>query len=165
MTPIEQAMARAERGLDWSRPCLIWIADYLRDVTGQDPAADWRAIRWDEATAKGQLARLAAKGRGVTAVERALDVIARRDGWEPAEGPQQGAVMIGVYNAQPLMRSDLPDRIAGDVAGVEAVREGLIGVPSIFDGQKRWIVSNDGRGWTSIALQPYRMWSVPCACF
>lgn len=137
LSPIQAAMARASRGLDWSYPCLVWIADYLRDATGRDPAESWRHIAWDEAAAKGSLARLAVAGDGATTVERALDAIARRDGWLSADGPRQGAVMIGVFTAA----------------------DG-IGVPAIFDGERRWIVSNDGKGWTSVSEQPARMWEV-----
>lgn len=131
-------MARAECGLDWSYPCLIWVADYLREATGRDPAERWRHIDWNEAKARGSLARLSVAGEGETAVERALDAIARRDEcWEAADGPRQGAVMVGVFTA--------PDGV---------------GVPAIFDGSRRWIVSNDGRGWTSIGEKPGRMWEV-----
>lgn len=130
-------MTRADRGLDWSYPCLVWIADYLLDATGIDPAAEWREIAWDEATARSLLARLAVPGKGETAVERALCAFAERFGWEAADGPRQGAVMIGVYTA-----------------------EDGVGVPAIFDGQDRWIVSNTGRGWTSVKADPARMWEV-----
>lgn len=130
-------MARASGGLDWSYPCLIWIADYLRDATGRDPAAAWRTIRWDEAKARHELGRLAVGGEGATAVERALDAIAKRDGWLVADGPRQGAVMIGCLTS-----------------------EDGVGVPAIFDGERRWIVSNDGHGWTSVAAKPERMWEI-----
>lgn len=137
MSPVAAAMARASRGLDWSYPCLVWIADYLVDATGRDPAEGWRQTEWDEASAKASLARLAVHGEGETAVERALDFIARRDGWESADGPRQGAVMVGCYTAA----------------------DG-IGVPAIFDGDRRWIISNDGRGWTALSAQPPRMWEI-----
>jgi hypothetical protein len=137
MSPVSAAIARANRGLDWSYPCLIWIADYLRDATGIDHASAWREIAWDEATARSELSRLAVPGKGKTAVERAVDAIAARSGWQEAEGPRQGAVMIGVY------------RIEG------------IGHPAIFDGQKRWIISIDGRGVTIVDAAPDRMWEVP----
>lgn len=132
-----RAMMRAERGLDWSYPCLVWVADFVRDATGRDPAAAWRGVSWDEAKAKAELGRLAVGGEGETAVERALDRVARRDGWEEADGPRQGAMMIGVYTG--------PDGI---------------GIPAIFDGAKRWVVSVDGKGWTSIGEPPRRMWEV-----
>lgn len=140
MTALQNALSRADQGLDWSYPCLIWIADYLLDATGRDPAAKWRCIEWSEATAKHELAWLAGSDGGAnpgTAVERALDVIANRDGWREADCPMQGAVMIGVYTSS----------------------DG-IGVPAIFDGQDRWIISNDGKGWTSVATRPERMWEV-----
>jgi hypothetical protein len=35
MTAFDDAMTRAGSGLDWSYPCLIWVADYLRDYDGQ----------------------------------------------------------------------------------------------------------------------------------
>lgn len=140
MTAITAAIARASRGLDWSYPCLIWVADYLSDATGRDPAESWRHVNWNEEAAKHSLARLAAAGEGDTAVERALSVIASREGWEPADGPRQGAVMIGVYTS--------PD---GE------------GAPAIFDGSRRWIVSINGTGWTSVEAAPGRMWEVKVA--
>lgn len=140
MSAIANAMARADRGLDWSYPCLIWIADYLRDETGRDYASDWRSIEWGETAAKHALKRLAAGGNGETAVEMALDNLARSVGWESADSMHQGAVMIGVFTS-----------------------EDGIGVPAIFDGQDRWIVSNDGQGWASIKGQPSRIWEIACA--
>ncbi len=137
MTAVERAIARASRGLDWSYPCLVWVGDYLLDATGTDFAADWREIAWDEATARFSLARLSVAGVGGTAVERALDAAARRFAWDEADGPRQGAVMVGVYTA-----------------------DDGIGVPAIFDGQKRWIVSNDGKSVTSLDAEPARMWEV-----
>ena len=134
---IANAMTRASRGLDWSYPCLIWIADYVRDETGADPASGWRHIVWDEATAKASLARLAVHGEGASVVERALDFIAKREGWEQADGPRQGAVMIGVFTA-----------------------EDGVGVPAIFDGDRRWIVSNTGTGWVSLPNAPPRIWEI-----
>lgn len=138
LTPIQAAMARASRGLDWSYPCLIWVADYLRDATGRDPAESYRGTPWNERLALHLLARLGRDAEGETAVERALVAVAQRDGWLPADGPRQGAVMIGVFTAS----------------------DG-IGVPAIFDGERRWIISNDGRGWTSLAELPVRIWEVP----
>ncbi|MFA5897927.1 MAG: hypothetical protein WC829_02320 [Hyphomicrobium sp.] len=137
MTPLQAALARADRGLDWSYPCLIWVADYVRDATGTDYAAKWRGVGWTEASAKLALARLAAAGNGQTAVERAIDTCARASGWAEADGPRQGAVMIGVF------------------AAIDGV-----GIPAIFDGQSRWIVSNDGRGWTSTIQKPIRIWEI-----
>ena len=131
------ALARASGGLTWEYPCLIWIADYLRDATGRDPAAAWRAINWNEATARHELGRLAVAGEGRTAVERALDAIAKRDGWQAVDGPRQGSVMIGCYRS-----------------------EDGIGIPAIFDGHRRWIVSNDGQGWASHSATPETMWEV-----
>lgn len=134
---VARAMWRARRGLDWGYPCLIWAMDYVADATGHDPAAAWRHLDWDEAVAKRELARAAVPGQGSSAVERALDATARREGWAEADGARQGAVMLGVFEA-----------------------EDGIGVPAIFDGQDRWIVSNDGRGVTTLAAMPKRIWEV-----
>ena len=84
--------------------------------------------------------RLAAGGEGETAVEKAVDNLARAVGWEAADGPRQGAVMIGVYTA-----------------------EDGIGVPAIFDGESRWIVSNTGNGWATLSAAPERIWEIPHA--
>lgn len=137
MSALQSAMAAADRGLDWSRPCLIWVADYLAEATGIDPAAAWREVAWDEGSARRHLAMLALGGVGSTAVERAIDGMAKRLGWVEADGPRQGAVMIGVFTSA----------------------DG-VGVPAIFDGGKRWVFSNTGRGWTSTAEMPVRMWEV-----
>lgn len=134
---VSKAIARARSGLDWSYPCLIWIADYVLDATGIDYASDWRAVQWDEATAKRALARLAAGGNGTTAVERTVDVMARALGWPEVDGNRQGAVLIGVFDA-----------------------DDGVGVPAIFDLDSRWILSNDGRGVTVTGVSPRRMWEV-----
>lgn len=131
------ALERAEAGLTWQYPCLIWMADYLRDETGRDPAADWRSIDWTEATAKRELAKLAIAAHGDNAVARALDAIARRDGWIETDVPMQGAIMVGVLTI-------------GDE-----------GAPAIFDGQSKWISSVTGRGWTITGHHPERMWEIP----
>lgn len=136
MTAFDDAMTRAGRGLDWSYPCLIWIADYLRDATGADFAADWRGIAFDEPQAKRELARLAIAGNGATAVERALSGLAIRFGWLERDGPQQGAVMIGVYT---------------DPNGE--------GYPAIFDGWKGWLVAFTGKA-TVLRVPPARMWEI-----
>ena len=147
MSHITAAIARASRGLDWSYPCLIWIADYVRDVTGNDPAAALRHIAWDQQRAQRHLARLAKRGEGQTDVERVLDYIAKRDGWVEAECAMQGAAMIGVYDG--------------------AVADGPLwrptGAPAIYDGQKRWICSTDGASVSSVELKPRRMWELPRA--
>lgn len=136
MSALAAAMARADRGLAWDYPCLVWVADYLRDATGRDPAAEWRAIEWSQDVALTELQKIAAHGVGDTDVERALDAIGRREGWVEATEPHQGAVMVGVFEA------------------------GEIGVPAIFDGGRRWIVSNDGKGWRSMLVAPKRMWEI-----
>lgn len=136
MTAFDDAFTRASRGLDWSYPCLIWVADYLSAATGRDPAEGWRHIAWDEPGARASLARLAVHGEGETAVERALDVIAKRDGWMASDGPRQGAVMIGVY------------------------RDNEVGVPAIFDGWKGWLVTYLG-GATVTRSVPVRIWEIP----
>lgn len=129
-------MTRAARGLDWSYPCLIWVADYLRDETGEDFAADWRGIAFDEPQAKRELARLAIAGEGGAAVDRALSGLAKRFGWIERDGARQGAVMIGVYT---------------DPNGE--------GYPAIFDGWKGWLVAFLGDA-TVLPKQPDRMWEI-----
>jgi hypothetical protein len=146
MTAITAAMARASRGLDWSYPCLIWIADYVRDATGKDPAEALRHVVWDQRNAQRHLKRLAKLGTiGDTDVERALDYIARRDGWIEADAMMQGATMIGVFDA--------------------AMAFGPVwqrtGAPAIFDGQNRWLCSTDGASVSSVGLRPKRMWEIP----
>lgn len=131
------AISRASSGLTWGYPCLIWIADYVRDETGTDWAKRWRSIEWDEASARHYLARLAIRGSGDTAVERTMDGFAKDAEWDEADGPRQGSAMIGVYD------------------GPEGV-----GIPAIFDGARRWVYSNDGRGITSTAQAPKRMWVI-----
>jgi len=147
MSPLSNAIARASRGLDWSYPCLIWIADYVWDVTGVDPAAALRHVEWDQTGAQRHLARLARRGEGETDVERALDYIAKRDGWVEVECAMQGAAMIGVYDGAmqfgPVWRPT--------------------GFPGIYDGQKRWICSTDGASVSSVDMKPKRMWELKIA--
>jgi hypothetical protein len=130
------AIARAAAGLTWEYPCLIWVADYLKDAANYDPAANWRNLTWSERVARRELASLARGGVGKTAVECALDAIAKRDGWIERDVAMQGAVMIGV----------------GSVDDV--------GVPGIYDGEKRWLVAGRGDAVLTRA-QPERMWEVP----
>lgn len=138
---VATAMARARCGLDWSYPCLMWVADYLRDATGTDFAVGWRAEGWTEWSARRALLQLAGDGEGATLVERVIDAFARTHGWAPAEAPMQGAVMIGVYD------------------GIDLDGE-PIGVPAIFDGSDRWVLSNDGKGVTVTGTPPRRMWEI-----
>jgi len=132
----DAALARAARGLDWSYPCLIWVADYLEAEVGLDYAAEYRRFAFDEESATRRLAKLALEGNGTSAVERALDGLARRFGWEERDGPRQGAVMIGVYNA--------PD---GE------------GYPGIFDGWRGWLVAFRGDA-SVLRVPPGRMWEI-----
>lgn len=138
MSAFEAAFKRAAGGLDWSYPCLIWVADYVRAETGRDPADEWRAVRWNEADAKRLLALIAMHGQGATRVERALDAIAKREGWQPCDGARQGACMIGVFTA--------PDDPA-------------IGIPAIFDGWKGWLVCYFGVA-TILRGEPIRIWEI-----
>lgn len=138
---VADAIARARSGLDWSYPCLIWIADYVLDATGTDYASDWRAVKWDEATAKRALARLAVGGNGSSAVERAIDVMARALGWPEVDCNQQGALLIGAFN---------------DLAAA--------GSPAIFDGSDRWVLGHlEGGGVTVTGVFPDRAWEVRVA--
>lgn len=158
---IANAMWRARAGLDWSYPCLIWVMDYVAEATGRDPAAGWRHLSWDEATARRELGRAAVPGTGETAVERALDAAAKREGWIEADGPRQGAVMIGVYDGVEAARHSSAAFMASsaEIAPLEQ-SPSRVGVPAIFDGQDRWIVSNTGRGVTSLAEAPQRIWEI-----
>lgn len=136
MDAFNNALLRAGRGLDWSYPCLIWVADFLLEATGDDYAADWRQVEWTEDTAKREMARLAVGGRGASAVERCLDALAHRHGWDECDGGRQGAVMVGVYT---------------DPDGV--------GFPAIFDGWKGWLVAMFGNA-TIVREPPERMWEI-----
>lgn len=138
MSAFEAAFKRAAGGLNWSHPCLIWIADYLKAETGRDPAEGWRHVKWTEREARASLARLAVAGEGATPVERALDFIAKRDGWQPCDGARQGACMIGVFTA--------PDDPA-------------IGIPAIFDGWMGWLVCYFGVA-TILRGEPIRIWEI-----
>ncbi len=134
----DDALIRAATGLDWSCPCLIWVADYLRAATGRDPAEDWRWAEWNELIARHELMKLAVGGQGDTAVERALDAIARRDGWRETDAAEQGGVMVGVYTA---------------------ADDDSIGVPAIFDGWRGWLIAYRGAA-TILREPPKRMWVV-----
>lgn len=142
-----RAIKEAEAGLSWDRPCLLWIANFIRDATGKDPAAALRHVVWDQRNAQRHLKRLSKLGTGETDVERALDYIAKREGWIEADFAMQGATMVGVYDA--------------------AMAFGPIwqrtGAPAIFDGQNRWLCSTDGASVSSVGLKPKRMWEIPSA--
>lgn len=138
MTPFDAAMARAASGIDWSYPCLIWVADYLRDLTGTDFAADWRGMVFDEPLVMRELAKLAAGHDGATGVERALAGLAARHGWVERDGPQQGAIMIGVYTDP---------------------RDGA-GFPAIFDGWRGWLVAYFGNATVLRDPPPVRIWEI-----
>lgn len=137
---ISLAIARARVGLDWSRPCLIWLADYLLDAGYRDIAADWRGIAWGDVRSRRELVLLARRGQGGSPVGAVMDWLAREHGWEAADGPRQGAVMVGVFDA-----------LAAD------------GVPAIFDGRDRWIAGGVAGGVTSIGRMPDRAWEVKLA--
>jgi len=140
MNPVANAIARARTGLDWSRPCLIWLADYLVDAGYQDIAANWRGIRWGDVRSRRELVLLARRGSGGSPVGCVMDWLAREHGWEAADSARQGAVMVGVF-----------DHLAAD------------GVPAIFDGQDRWIAGLVGGGWSSLRAMPDRAWEVRIA--
>lgn len=154
-TAFGEAFSRAASGLDWSYPCLIWIADYLKAETGRDPAAGFRHVAWNEAGAKASLARLAVAGEGQTAVERTLDFIAKRDGWQARDGAQQGACMIAVFNSFALC----PSRPNGREAQPLGPDDPTIGIPAIFDGWRGWLVCYFGVA-TILRGQPVRIWEV-----
>ena len=130
------ALARAGNGITWGYPCLIWFADYIRDATDFDPAAEWRDIRWDETKARRIMSVLALQSEGATEVERALATTAARNGWREADAAEQGAVMFGVYR--------LTDSL---------------GVVAVYDGAKRWLIAGED-GARITAVPPSRMWVV-----
>ncbi|MEP7241749.1 MAG: hypothetical protein ABI697_12755 [Devosia sp.] len=138
MTAFASAFGRAAKGGTECWPCLLWLADFVLAETGRDPAAEWRGIEWDEWTADRELARLSLTGFGNTLVERALDAIASREGWIDAEGPQQGATMVGCYRAN----------------------DPKLGVPAIFDGDQRWLVSYHRNAMLKRET-PARVWEIP----
>lgn len=140
MNPVARAILRARAGLDWSRPCLIWLADYLVDEGYRDIAAGWRGIEWGDMRSRRELVILARRGTGNSPVGCVMDWLAAQHGWEPADSARQGAVMVGVY-----------DSLAAD------------GVPAIFDGQDRWIAGLMGGGFSSIRTMPNRAWEVSVA--
>ena len=137
MHPVARAILRARSGLDWSKPCLIWLADYLIDEGYPDIADQWRGIEWSETRSRRELVILARRGTGSSPVGCVMDWLAREHGWDAADSARQGAVMVGVY-----------DRMAAD------------GVPAIFDGQDRWIAGLVGGGCSSIRAMPDRAWEV-----
>jgi len=137
MEAFDNAMTRAARGIDWTYPCLIWVADYLLEATGKDFAAEWRGLTFDEAETKRHLINLAAFEPGETAVEKALSGLASRFGWEERDGARQGAIMIGVFTDP---------------------RDGS-GFPAIFDGWKGWLVAYFGDA-TVLRDRPIRMWEI-----
>lgn len=137
---ISNAVARARLGLDWSHPCLIWLADYLVDAGYHDIAAGWRGIAWGEVRSRRELVVLARRGEGDSPVGRVMDWLAREHGWEAASERRQGAVMVGVY-----------DGLAAD------------GVPTIFDGRDRWIAGGLTGGVVSLGQMPDRAWEVRVA--
>lgn len=137
MTALDLAVRSAMDGLGWERPCLVWVADYLRDETGRDFAAEWRGVGWTEPRSRRELARLALGGSGHTQVERAMDAMARRHGWPPVHENRQGAVMVGVFNTA------APN-----------------GSPAIFDGEGRWILGVMGGGLVTTGLMPDRAWEI-----
>lgn len=137
---LSNAVARARLGLDWSRPCLIWLADYLVDEGYHDIGAEWRGITWGDVRSRRELLLLARCGQGDSPVGCVMDWLAREHGWEPASDRRQGAVMVGVY-----------DYLAAD------------GVPAIFDGRDRWITGQVGGGVTSLGQMPDKAWEVRVA--
>lgn len=137
MTAFDTAVSRAAGGIDWSYPCLIWVADYLKEATGVDFAADWRGMAFDEPLVLRELAKLAAGHVGVSAVERAMTGLAERYGWQERDGPQQGAIMVGVY-------TDPRDSA---------------GFPAIFDGWRGWLVAYFGNA-TVLRERPNRIWEI-----
>lgn len=131
-------MAAAHRGIGWEYPCLIWVADYLREEVGTDFAAAFRqGGKWGERRALLLLRGLALQGRGACLVERAMDAMATAHGWAEAGENRQGAVMIGVFR-------DLAPN----------------GSPAIFDGTSRWICAVLGGGMLSMGRFPDKVWEV-----
>lgn len=129
-----RAFDRASGGFDWSRPCLLQVADFVNDLCGYDPAALWRALIGDKATALEAMVMAGTGGRGKSATERVLDNAARHCGWAEADKPVRGA--IGVFNAA-----------------------GTHGLPGIFDGNGGWLLSGEN-GAVVLTKAPDRIWVV-----
>jgi hypothetical protein len=137
MTAFARAFARASAGIDWSRPCLIWLCDYVEDVTGFDPASRWRHYDWNERRARRAMASAGRFHPGDTPVERALCEAARTGGWVEASVPY-GAT-VGVFN------------------GLDGV-----GLPAIFDGRDGWLLAT-AKGAVVTRAAPSKMWRLPVA--
>jgi hypothetical protein len=129
-----RAFERAASGFDWSRPCLIWLSDYVRDVTGKDPAAAWRAGVHNKRSALVALKQAARGGKGDTHCERALVAAGQRLGWRETDAPAAGAV--GVFN------------------GTDGT-----GYPAIADPAGNWLLATES-GALVIPDRPRRMWSI-----
>lgn len=135
MNAFNLALARAANGISWSYPCLLWFADYVIDATGFDPAYDWRAVEWNEASSRQIMDEIGAGMDGTTPVARALTATARRHGWERVTAAQQGSIMVGAYAF------------------------GEVGVAAVFDGDKRWAIAHED-GLRITPLPPERMWVI-----
>lgn len=131
------ALRAAASRLDWSRPCLVWLADFVLAETGTDISGKWKDCVWDRPTALRALAELAETGVGATEVERAMDTLAKRHGWQRRESAQQGAVMVGVFT----------DPSTG------------FGFPAIFDGWRGWLVAYFGNA-TIVRDTPVTFWEI-----
>lgn len=79
-----------ERGRSWSwadTNCALWVADWILDATGADPA---RAMRGHAADADGWKAVLERAGGFVPVIGHAMDC----SGFERTQSPQRGDVAI-----------------------------------------------------------------------
>lgn len=137
-SPFANALARASRGIDWSRPCLIWLCDYVVEVTGHDPAARWRHYDWTETRAKRAMASAGRFHSGASPVERALREAAKTGGWVETTAPR--GPCVGVFNSETVP----------------------LGLPAIFDGRDRWLLAT-ADGAVTTKTTPSRMWSLPIA--
>lgn len=136
MTAYSRAFVRASAGIDWSRPCLIWLCDYVLDETGVDPAAAWRRAEWTERTAMATMARVGRGHQGDSLVEKALEEAAATCGWAAADVPDGACVGVFQY--------------------------GDIGLPAVFDGNGSWLVAT-AAGAVVTKRTPKKIWRLPCA--
>lgn len=136
-TPYAKALARASAGIDWSRPCLIWLCDYVVDVTGFDPADRWRHYDWTERRARRAMAAAGRFHPGSTPVEKALRQAASTGDWIEVDEPE--APCVGVFNDS-----------------------GGIGLPAIYDGAGRWLLAT-ALGAHVTTQKPTVMWRLPSA--
>jgi uncharacterized protein DUF6950 len=133
------AFEAAMAPFSWQHPCLLWLADYAKIITGTDPAANWRGVTWSEKTALAELTRLAATtpaDSGNTNLERVLVAMGEKHGWKPVPA---GAGEIGVHEI------------------------GDLGFPSIKNPADEMWLLNATDGLRMTRALPARAWRLACA--